>query len=237
MSPPGQGALLSSAPVGWAPPPPPAAEVAPGLVFASTTNRVIAYIVDVILLAIVGSAIVAAIGAPTVTFTDTGQMTGVTSPTATLATALIGLLYFVGFWSGGRRATLGQRIFNIQVGNAFDGKALSLQQAIRRWLGLGSWIGLFALVPNLFGMSQLIELVWVLVLLVTTATSPTKQGLHDRFANTALVSPSGEGTSGLAKACLLIVVVLLLLGVFGIVGIIFLGGQLSTILSQIGDSI
>ncbi len=236
-APPGQGALLSSAPVGWAPPPPPAAEVAPGLTFADTGSRVVAYIVDIVLLAIVGSIVVAIVGVPTPDFADSGQITGLGSPAATLASALVGFLYFVISWSGGRRATIGQRVFNIQVGNAFDGKALSLEQAIRRWLGLGSWIGLFAIVPSLAGISALIELLWVIVLLITTATSPTKQGLHDRFANTALVSPSGQGASGLAKACLIIVVVLFLLFVLSIVALILLGSQVSLILSEIGESI
>jgi uncharacterized RDD family membrane protein YckC len=235
--PPGQGALLSSAPVGWAPPPPAAAEVAPGLTFADTGSRVVAFIVDTILLAIVGSIVVAIVGVPTPDFADAREFTGISSPAATLATAVLGFLYFVISWTGGRRATIGQRVFNIQVGNAFDGKALSLEQAIRRWLGLGSFIGLFAIVPSLAGISALIEFLWVIVLLITTATSPTKQGLHDRFANTALVSPSGQGSSGLAKACLVIVVVLFLLFALSIVALILLGSQLSTILSQIGDSI
>ena len=77
----------------------------------------------------------------------------------------------------------------------------------------------------------------MIVLLITTATSPTKQGLHDRFANTALVSPSGQGASGLAKACLIIVVVLFLLFVLSIVALILLGNQVSSILSEIGESI
>ncbi len=236
--PPGQGALLSSAPVGWAPPPPAAVEIAPGLTFADTGSRVVAYIVDVILLGIVVSIVVTIIGVGTTDFTDSATaMTGISSPAWSLAVALLGMLYFVLSWTGGRRATIGQRIFNIQVGNAFDGKALSLEQAIRRWLGLGSWIGLFSIVPSLVGISQLIELLWVIVLLITTATSPTKQGLHDRFANTALVSPSGQGASGLAKACLVIVVALGLLFVLAIVALILVGSQVSTILSRIGDSI
>ena len=180
---------------------------------------------------------VAILGVPTPDFADSGQITGLGSPAATLASALVGFLYFVISWSGGRRATIGQRVFNIQVGNAFDGKALSLEQATRRWLGLGSWIGLFAIVPSLVGISGLIEILWVIVLLITTATSPTKQGLHDRFANTALVSPSGQGASGLAKACLVIVVVLFLLFALSIVALILLGSQVSTILSEIGESI
>jgi uncharacterized RDD family membrane protein YckC len=234
----GQGALLSSAPIGWGAPPPAAVEVAPGLTFASTTSRVVAYIVDMIILSIV-FAIVGSIVNPTTARIDSFDelMATSTSPVDAVLTLLIDAAYFVAFWTGGRRATIGQRLFNIQVGNAFDGRALSLEQAIRRWLALGTWLGVIGVVPGLFSVAALIGFLWLIVLLITTATSPTKQGLHDRFANTALVSPSGQGTSGLAKACIVIVGVLFLLFVGLAVALVLLGDQLSTILSEIGESI
>ena len=48
---------------------------------------------------------------------------------------------------------------------------------------------------------------------------------------------AGSGGSGLAVACLLIVGIILLFSLFGIVGLIFLGGQISKILSTVGSSI
>ena len=48
--PPGQGGLISSAPSGWGSPQPVATEVAPGLTFADTPSRVVAYIIDWIIL-------------------------------------------------------------------------------------------------------------------------------------------------------------------------------------------
>jgi hypothetical protein len=62
----------------------------------------------------------------------------------------------------------------------------------------------------------LAQLVWAIVLLISTTTSPTKQGLHDRFANSAVVRPAGAGT-GLATTCLVVVIVLLLIGLASIV--------------------
>jgi hypothetical protein len=82
----------------------------------------------------------------------------------------------------------------------------------------------------------LAQLVWAIVLLISTTTSPTKQGLHDRFANSAVVRPAGAGT-GLATTCLVVVIVLLLIGLASIVALIFLGGQVSAILSAAGESI
>jgi uncharacterized RDD family membrane protein YckC len=103
--------------------------------------------------------------------------------------------YFTWFWSGGRRATPGQRVFSIQVGNAFDGRPLSTSQAFKRWLATGQWLGLFTLQPFLFValVSMVGSVAWNLVLVASTITSPTKQGLHDRFASSALVRPAGAG--------------------------------------------
>ena len=115
---------------------------------------------------------------------------------STILTVVLGGFYFVLSWSGGRRATIGQRLFKIQVGNAFDGAPLTFEQAIRRWLGLGEFLGLFVFAPGLAALAGTLQIIWSLVLLVTTATSPTKQGLHDRFANTALVRPTTAGNGG-----------------------------------------
>ena len=141
----------------------------------------------------------------------------------------VSALYFIGSWSGGRRATLGQRLLKIQVGNAFDGRPLTLDQAIRRWLGFGEFIWLIGFVPGLAGFSSLYFL-WALVLLITTAASPTKQGLHDRLANSAVVRPVNAG-NGLAISCVVILLILLLIPLLSIVALIFLGSQVSSILS------
>ena len=125
---------------------------APGLVFAETAPRFVAFFIDTILLAIIGSVIAAVLGYGTtvVTRTPNGTSTFVSVSGAAFAIplAILSLVYFVFFWTGGRRATIGQRIFNIQVGNAFDGRGLTIDQAVRRWLGLGMAIGLLALIPS-----------------------------------------------------------------------------------------
>lgn len=258
--------LISAAPIGWAAgagqpagqagaPPPPGAQTswappaatttevpgAPGLAFADTVSRFVAYIIDAFIVGLIGALIAGVLGVGTTTVTQTGSnvssFTSLNDAAFTVPFVLVGLVYFMFFWTGGRRATIGQRIFTMQVGNAFDGKALSPAQAFRRWLGYGSVIGLFGLIPGLVGIAALAELVWVVVLLITTATSPTKQGLHDRFANTAVVRPSGQGSSGLAVACLILVLLGLALVLLPIIALIALGTQVSTILSAVGESI
>jgi len=60
---------------------------------------------------------------------------------------------------------------------------------------------------SLAGLTGLIGFAWAVVLLLTTISSPTKQGLHDRFANTAVVRPAGASSSVII-GCLVIVVLL-----------------------------
>ena len=100
---------------------------------------------------------------------------------------------------------------------------------------MGEIILLVGLVP---GMSIFAGLyfTWLIVLLATTAASSTKQGLHDRVANSAVVRPINAG-NGLVMACAVIAIVLAALALFSIVALIFLGGQVSSILSGVGESI
>ena len=75
--------------------------------------------------------------------------------------------------------------------------------------------------------------------LITTATGAMHQGLHDRWAHSVVVRPAaaGAGGSGLVAACLIILAIVALFFLFSIIGLIFLGSQLSNILSAVGTSI
>ncbi|MEA2608518.1 MAG: hypothetical protein QOJ75_761, partial [Chloroflexota bacterium] len=75
------------------------------------------------------------------------------------------------------------------------------------------------------GIAMALVLIWGLVLLATAARSETKQGLHDRFAGSALVRPSHRASSGPALACLVVAILLGLLVVLAVVALIFLGSQ------------
>ena len=240
------GPILSASPseptVGWAMPAPGPAEVAPGLTYASTVSRFVAYLIYLILVGIISSIIAGVFAGGSFRTIDTtngtfgGYQSAMVSPVYSIVTVLLGAAYFILSWSGGRRATLGQRALNIQVGNAADGRSLTTEQAVRRWLGLGAFLSLFNVVPAFAGAASLVELLWVIVLLITTATSPTKQGFHDRFANSAVVRPIGASNT-LATACLLIAVIVVVLLVVSIIALIAIGGQVSTILSQVGESV
>ena len=231
---PAAGGVAPGAAVAWATPKQVQDVGAPGLTWADTPSRLVAYILNSFVVAFVAGIVVTVlqIGGPA------GTTNTQSSQAISVLTTLLGAAYFIASWSGGRRATPAQRLFNIQVGNAFDGHALTSTQAAKRWLGTGSFLALFGLLPasSIFGLLNLLQLVWVVVLLVSTVMSPTKQGLHDRFANSAVVRPIGA-SSGLAVACLVLVIGLLLLAILSIVALIFLGGQVSTILSEVGTSV
>ena len=228
--------------VGWAPPAPVRQEVAPGLALSDTLPRFAAWFIDGLLLTLIGAVIGSIVGVGTAVTTTFDAPTGQVdyneiffANELTIVGLAVSALYFIGSWSGGRRATLGQRLLKIQVGNAFDGRPLTLDQAIRRWLGFGEFIWLIGFVPGLAAFSGLYFL-WALVLLITTAASPTKQGLHDRLANSAVVRPVDAG-NGLAISCVVILLILLAIPLLSIVALIFLGSQVSSILSEVGASI
>jgi uncharacterized RDD family membrane protein YckC len=178
---------------GWAAPSAAPVPGAAGYVYADVPNRVIALIIDAVILAILGAVIgiiLAGIGLSTGTLITS---VATFNPVATIVYGIVGLAvtagYFIWSWTS-MRASFGMRALGMQVGNAFDGKTLTMDQALRRAVALwgpsalAQFFGGIALVGSLLG---LLAFLWVLYLLYTTATSPTKQGFHDKFANSVVV--------------------------------------------------
>src|SRR4029079_8395007 len=107
----------------------------------------------------------------------------------TIFSIAIQAAYFLWFCLAGRRATPGQRVFNIQIGNAFDGRALTITQAITRWLAMGWWLEILVLLP-FFGVAVAAYAatgIWFVVIALSIVLSPTKQGIHDRLARSRAV--------------------------------------------------
>lgn len=198
---------------------PSTASLPPGLVFADVYTRFAAYFLDSVVLYAAISIPPAVLGLYdyAATYPPEPMPRGIFIGTSIFAIA-IQAAYFLWFWSGGRRATPGQRALNVQVGNAFDGQPLTMSQAVARWLGLGYWVSLLTLLP-FFGLAVAafaIGVVWFLVLGISIVVSPTKQGIHDRLARSALVRPAGP-TSRWAIGCLWLYVALVAFSVLMIV--------------------
>jgi uncharacterized RDD family membrane protein YckC len=214
---------------------------APGLIYAGAIPRSAAWIVDSFILGIVAAIVSLPFASPTTLPADTGLPFDTTTMLArtgisSVVTLAVSAVYFIGLWLTGGRATLGMRLFSLQVGNIADGSKLEPVQAVKRWLGYGSFVGLAALAASLAPLVAIVQLIWTIVLLATTASSPTKQGLHDRFAGSAVVRPASAG-NGLALTCLVVALVIPILAVFSLLALVFLGGQVSSILSAVGDSV
>lgn len=174
-------------------PPPPSAPTS-GLVYADVPNRAIAYIIDVILVGIVLAiinAILTGMGLSVVTIN--ADFSVAINYAAAVIQGIIGLLisaaYFIYTWTS-MRATVGMRVLGMQIGNAGDGRTLTMEQGIRRYLALSAPSILSQILfplPVLGALVGLIAFGWFIYLIYTTANSPTKQGWHDVFANTQVV--------------------------------------------------
>jgi uncharacterized RDD family membrane protein YckC len=104
---------------------------------------------------------------------------------ALIFTAINGV-YFIYLWTT-QRGTIGQRLLSLQVGNASDGSTIKSDAGIKRWIALGAPFSIAQALNPLPGLGILIAVaafIWFIALLYTTATSPTKQGIHDKYANT-----------------------------------------------------
>ncbi|HEV8229030.1 MAG TPA: RDD family protein [Candidatus Limnocylindria bacterium] len=119
--------------------------------------RTFAYIIDGILLAIVGSIIGAVMTSDPL------------DPTRSTINLLLGLVYFVYFWSAqGGGQTLGMRALGLKVIRT-DGSMLTFTQGVIRYVGL------------------FISFVVVFIGVIWVAFDANKQGWHDKIAGTYVV--------------------------------------------------
>jgi uncharacterized RDD family membrane protein YckC len=100
-------------------------------------------------------------------------------------------VYFMGFWTGPRRATPGMRLLKLQVGFVATGEPLTVRQAALRVVALGIPLWPLIAVPQIAVISGTVLLTWPVVLLVSTAVNARRRGLHDRAAWSAVVTPGG----------------------------------------------
>lgn len=169
--------------------PPVEAGPAPGIVYADIVTRIIALIVDSIILyipyMIVGGILVAAL------FATGGAIATVFALIVGVLYAALAGAYFVWTWTT-QRASYGMKFLKLEVVNAADGATLTQPQAIRRFLFLYAG-NLLSIIGNQvfgFGLGSLLGLVglgYTLYLLYTTSQSPKRQGFHDLQAGTVVI--------------------------------------------------
>ncbi len=200
-----------------------------GVVIAGVFSRVVAYFIDLAMLSALNITISSALGLFSPDRDETIAMI--------VSGALIGVdfLYFVGLWTSGLQATLGMRLIRLRILGAVSAGTLSVNDALLRWLALSGAVSILAFVPSIAPSVALIGGLWIIVLLVTTAVHPLRQGLHDRWARSVIVQPA-PGGSGLAiVGCLALLVIL-----FVVVPLVLLaasGDQIRDILNEIGNSV
>lgn len=124
--------------------------------------RVVAYIIDIIILGVV-NGIIDAIFHVNPTSTASGG-----SAPASLINLIIDIAYFAGQWSY-FGATLGQRVFKLRVVDANTGQQLGIGKALLRW------VGLFVSFAVCF-----VGVIWV-------AFDARKQGWMDKIAGTLVL--------------------------------------------------
>jgi uncharacterized RDD family membrane protein YckC len=180
---------------GWAAPPAPVQAGPEGFVYADVPNRAIAYIIDAIIIAIVAGIvgiILAGIGLSSGSFaagTLNFQINYVGLIVSAAISAAISAGYFIYTWTS-MRGTVGMKALGMQIGNAGDGKTLTTDQATRRWIVIaapGILAQVLFIIPAIGILLGLVAFGWFLYLLWTTYSSPTKQGFHDKYANTMVV--------------------------------------------------
>jgi hypothetical protein len=165
--------------------------------YADAPNRLIGYLIDAVfltLLSVVGAVVISVIFGPVVTIdqADGARITvdrGLALANAVLGTTISGV-YFIGGWRW-LLGSPGQRMLRMQIASEGDGGVVTYRQGFIRWLCIGLPLGVEAsLSPMVAGSADtvlfLVLVVWYLVLLVSTARSPTKQGLQDRLAHTVV---------------------------------------------------
>jgi uncharacterized RDD family membrane protein YckC len=165
-----------------------------GLALADIPDRIIALIIDDIILSVIGFVLAAILGG---VFTETRTELVFGIPVPVREPSIIGLLlvfviilvinagYFIYQWSRMGGQTVGMKVMKVAVRDAATGGQITQNQAITRWLWL-AWPQIAYFVPFLGLIAALVALVYYIYLLVTTAQDPMRQGLHDKQAKTVV---------------------------------------------------
>jgi|GEM_PF-343050 len=198
------GAPIDAVPQGPAVMASPDAEEMPDIgVYAGLGRRFVAFIVDLILIALFGIIVVAffsqtngimylyyiaALHAPISSLTEAGTPIAALGPivaAAGLLVIVVPWLYYAGFEASRGQATPGKVLMRLQVTD-IEGSRLSFAQATLRFVGLLFFFGfiplIFVLLGDLFNMLMaggIIAVILIIVNILVIGLTKKRQGLHD----------------------------------------------------------
>ena len=223
-----------------------------GYVIAGVGGRIVAYLIDAVLVSIVPTILSLILVdysglfdqfRRSIATSHAGQAAFVVPMTLDLIlvsfiSVAIHYLYFVGFWTSGGRATPGLRGLRMQVVDARSGGPLSIGQATRRWAALGAPLTLLTILPALQSVAGLIQSGLVLVIFFTIVANDRRQGLHDRWANSLVIRDARSGDRAIVFGCVLLIGIGIIFGIiFGAIAIIAVGPAFQQLLIDVGNSI
>ena len=165
-----------------------------GVALSDAPSRIIATIIDFIILGIVGW-IVNAVTTNILGDTFAGGIFGIAIKTQSLVGAIVTValllvvtgIYFIYTWTRMGGATIGNRVMKISVRDQATGGPITQNQAITRWLFLGApWAVSFLYGWAIGWLLSLLIFVYYLYLLYSIANDPMRQGLHDKQAKTVV---------------------------------------------------
>ena len=164
-----------------------------GVALADVPNRIIAAVIDFIILGIVGfivSTITTSLLGDAILggiFGDIRVPSLLSSIVAVVLMLVITGGYFIWMWTQMGGATVGMRVLKLSVRDSTSGGPITQQQGINRWLVLGAPYALawfqWSVIGLLVGIGLL---VFYIYLLITVAQSPSRQGMHDTYSNTVV---------------------------------------------------
>jgi uncharacterized RDD family membrane protein YckC len=176
-----------------------AAGPAPGVAYADLVTRLIAFVIDAVLLWIVMVFVGIALGALLFGFLLGGGffLALIAAVLLSVASLAVSAAYFVWGWTNpSMRASLGQRALGLNTVNALDGATLTREQAVRRWFFLYGLLAVASVLQTTLGASDisflgpligLLSLAYVVFLIWTTSKDAKRQGFHDIKASTVVV--------------------------------------------------
>jgi uncharacterized RDD family membrane protein YckC len=139
--------------------------VAPQGTYGGFWIRVVAYIIDAIILGIVGAILSVPLG---VNYTDMNSLNSGAARVSNGIDLVLGFVYFTLLWSY-MGASIGQRLLGMRVVDATTGQPIGFGKAVLRWVGL---------IVSFFVC--FIGVIWV-------AFDGRKQGWMDKIAGTVVV--------------------------------------------------